>query len=41
MKFNKKDNPFGLTPKERFIEGIGIFLFALVFIGSALKLLFF
>jgi hypothetical protein len=41
MKYNKKDNPFGLTSKEQLIEGIGIFLFILVFVGSALKLLFF
>jgi hypothetical protein len=38
---NNKNNPFNLTPKEQLIEGIGIFMFALVFIGSALKLLFF
>ncbi len=36
-----KNNPFDLTDKERVIEFMGIFIFALVFIGSALKLLFF
>jgi hypothetical protein len=41
MNYNKKNNPFGLTSKEQLIEGIGIFIFAIVFIGSALKLLFF
>jgi hypothetical protein len=37
----KKNNPFGLTSKEQLIEGIGIALFVIVFVGSALKLLFF
>ncbi len=36
-----KNNPFGLTDKERVIEFMGILIFAAVFIGSALKLLFF
>lgn len=34
-------NPFGLTAKERLIEMIGIIIFLAIFIGSALKLLFF
>jgi hypothetical protein len=34
-------NPFGLTQKDRIIEVIGIVCFLAVFIGSALKLLFF
>ena len=36
-----KNNPFDLTDKERAIEFMGILIFAIVFIGSALKLLFF
>ena len=36
-----KNNPFNLTDKERVIEFLGILIFATVFIGSALKLLFF
>jgi hypothetical protein len=36
-----KNNPFKLTDKERVIEVIGILIFASVFVGSALKLLFF
>lgn len=36
-----KNNPFDLTDKERVIEFIGILIFAIVFVGSALKLLFF
>jgi hypothetical protein len=36
-----ENNPFGLTQKDRIIEIIGIVCFAAVFIGSALKLLFF
>ena len=38
---NFRENPFGLTTKERVIEVIGVVIFAIVFIGSALKLLFF
>jgi hypothetical protein len=41
MKYNKKNNPFNLTSKEQVIEFIGIFMFIIVFVGSALKLLFF
>lgn len=37
---DEKDNPFKLTAKDRLIEIIGIVLFLLVFIGSAVKLLF-
>lgn len=37
---DEKNNPFKLTAKERLIEMIGIVLFLLVFIGSAVKLLF-
>ena len=36
-----KNNPFDLTDKERVIEFMGVLIFAIVFIGSALKLLFF
>ena len=39
--FYDKQNPFKLTNKEQFIETLGIFIFLSVFIGSALKLLFF
>ena len=41
MDFKNKNNPYKLTDKERVIELIGVTLFAIVFIGSALKLLFF
>ena len=41
MNFRNKNNPYKLTDKERVIEFIGVTLFAIVFIGSALKLLFF
>jgi hypothetical protein len=34
-------NPFGLTEKDKIIEVIGIVCFVAVFLGSALKLLFF
>ena len=37
---DEKNNPFKLTAKERLIELIGVVLFILVFVGSALKLLF-
>jgi hypothetical protein len=37
---DEKDNPFKLTAKDRLIEIVGIVLFLLVFIGSAVKLLF-
>ena len=37
---NEKNNPFKLTAKERLIEAMGIAIFLLVFIGSAVKLLF-
>jgi hypothetical protein len=41
LNMKKKNNPFGLTSKEQLIEGIGIVIFVIVFVGSALKLLFF
>ena len=37
---DEKNNPFKLTAKDRLIELIGVALFILVFVGSALKLLF-
>ena len=37
---DEKNNPFKLTTKDRIIELIGVVLFILVFVGSALKLLF-
>ena len=37
---DEKNNPFKLTAKDRLIELIGVVLFILVFVGSALKLLF-
>ena len=37
---DEKNNPFKLTAKDRAIELIGVVLFILVFVGSALKLLF-
>lgn len=40
IMIDEKDNPFKLTAKDRLIEIIGIVLFLLVFIGSAVKLLF-
>jgi hypothetical protein len=39
--FNKNNEPFKLTTKEQIIELIGNLIFAAVFMGSALKLLFF
>ncbi len=37
---DEKNNPFKLTARDRIIETIGIVLFLMVFIGSAVKLLF-
>ena len=37
---DEKNNPFKLTAKDRLIELIGVVLFILVFVGSAVKLLF-
>jgi hypothetical protein len=35
-----KNNPFKLTATERLIEGIGLIIFIVTFVGSAIKLLF-
>jgi hypothetical protein len=37
---DEKNNPFKLTATDRIIETIGIVLFLMVFVGSAVKLLF-